>query len=564
MLHGPPPVPQTTVSTSVSPINLLAANSVLLCAVVLGLGHLLGGIRIRGVALGVAAVFFVGLGIGALDERLRLPDFADQFGLALFVYLIGLAGGPTFFAALRRRGLRDNAFVVVVLGAAATIAVGAAAAFHLSPATAAGVFAGALVNVPALGSAQEALRAVDPVNGGVLASDAAVGMSLTYGYGVIAMIGALVTYLVFVRVDFGREAIENTRLAPAPKKLVERTLRVTHGAGASVAELTDRLTRGGEAMLVRLRRDDRMRLAATVPTLCEGDLLSVVGTRAATKDLLAQLGESVKPALSLDRSTLDFRRITVSDPALAGTSVAELDLLHRHQALITRVRRGDHDLIATPSTRLLLGDRVRVVASRDHMSEVTALLGDSDQSLAKVNFTGLTLGLALGLILGAIAVPLTEDATLRLGLAAGPLIVGLILGRVGRTGPITWQQPRSTILVLRQVGVALFFAGVGLKSGGALVRGFSDGDAWKIIAAGALVAAGTTVLCIAGGLLLRMPLSWLMGVMAGIDTNPAVLTFAEERAGNELPALAYSMVFPIAMVVKVLTAQLMIVLLLGR
>jgi putative transport protein len=198
------------------------------------------------------------------------------------------------------------------------------------------------------------------------------------------------------------------------------------------------------------------------------------------------------------------------------------------------------------------------------MSEVTALLGDSDQSLAKVNFTGLTLGLALGLILGAIAVPLTEDATLRLGLAAGPLIVGLILGRVGRTGPITWQQPRSTILVLRQVGVALFFAGVGLKSGGALVRGFSDGDAWKIIAAGALVAAGTTVLCIAGGLLLRMPLSWLMGVMAGIDTNPAVLTFAEERAGNELPALAYSMVFPIAMVVKVLTAQLMIVLLLGR
>ncbi|GAA2605567.1 aspartate:alanine exchanger family transporter [Paractinoplanes durhamensis] len=546
---------------SLSPINLLASNAVLLCALVLGVGHLLGSIRIRGVALGVAAVFFVGLGVGALDERLRLPDFADQFGLALFVYLIGLAAGPTFFVALRRRGLRDNAFVAGVLAVASLTAVGAANAFHLNPATAAGVFAGALVNVPALGGAQEALRAVDPTHAGSLASDAAVGMSLTYGYGVVAMIGALITYMMFVRVDFAREAAENEHLAPAPRTLVQLTLRVTRGAGTDIRELTDELARDGDVLLVRLRRGDRVLLATTVAALDQGDLLSVVGTRTATGELVARLGEKAWPALSLDRGALDFRRITVSDPALVGTAIADLDLLRRHGALITRVRRGDHDLIATPVTRLLLGDRVRVVAPRDQMSDVTALLGDSDQSLARVDFTGLTLGLALGLLLGAVAVPLAGGATLRLGLAAGPLIVGLILGRVGRTGPITWQQPRSTILVLRQVGVALFFAGVGLKSGGALVRGFSDGGAWKMIAVGALVAAGTAVACIAVGRLLRMPLSWLMGVMAGIDTNPAVLTFAEDRAKNELPALAYSMAFPVAMVLKVLIAQLMVVLL---
>ncbi|MEU8242065.1 TrkA C-terminal domain-containing protein [Actinoplanes missouriensis] len=540
---------------------MLAANTVLLCALVLGLGHLLGSVRIRGVSLGVAAVFFVGLGVGALDDRLRLPDFADQFGLALFVYLIGLGSGPTFFAALRRRGLRDNVFVVGVLGLAALIVVGSAAAFHLNPATAAGVFAGALVNVPALGAAQDALRAVDPAHAEALSSDATVGMSLTYGYGVIAMVGALVTYLILVRVDFDREAAENTHLAPAPKKLVERTLLVTRGAGTSVQELTGDLARAGEALLVRLRRGDRMHLAATVDTLHDGDLLSVIGTRAATRDLVTRLGEETRSALSLDRSTLDFRRITVSAPGLVGIAVADLDLPHRHGALLTRVRRGDHDLIATPATRLLLGDRVRVVTTRDHMPEVAALLGDSDQSLTRVNFTGLTLGLALGLLLGVIAVPIADGATLRLGLAAGPLIMGLILGRAGRTGSLTWHQPRSTTLVLRQVGVALFFAGVGLKSGGALVRGFSDGGAWKMIAAGGLVAAGTAVTCIAAGRLLRMPLSWLMGVMAGIDTNPAVLTFAEDRAGNDLPALAYATVFPVAMVSKVLLAQLMIVLL---
>ncbi|MEU8664580.1 TrkA C-terminal domain-containing protein, partial [Actinoplanes philippinensis] len=419
----------------------------------------------------------------------------------------------------------------------------------------------AVLTAPALGAAQAARRAVDPVGAPPPPTHAAVGMSLTYGYGVIAMIGALVTYLVVVRVDFGREALDNTDLAPAPRKLVERTLRVTRGAGAGVRELIEDLARDGDALLVRLRRGDRMLLAATVTDLREGDLLSVVGTRAATRELVARLGEKASPALSLDRGTLDFRRITVSAPALAGAHIADLDLPRRHNALITRVRRGDQDLIATPDMRLLLGDRVRVVAPRDRMPAVTALLGDSDQSLTKVDFTGLTLGLALGLLLGAVAVPLAGGATLRLGLAAGPLIAGLLLGRIGRTGRITWQQPRSTILVLRQVGVALFFAGVGLKSGGSLVRGFSDGDAWRIIAAGALVAAGTAIACLAVGRLLRMPLSWLMGVMAGIDTNPAVLTFAEDRARNELPALAYATVFPVAMVVKVVTAQLMIVLL---
>ncbi|MFI1994525.1 aspartate:alanine exchanger family transporter [Actinoplanes sp. NPDC020271] len=547
---------------SLSPINLLAGNAVLLCAVVLGLGHLLGSLRVRGVALGVAAVFFVGLGLGALDERLRLPDFADQFGLALFVYLIGLAGGAGFVTALRRRGLLDNLLVVAVLAVAALTAAGAAAALHLGPATAAGVFAGALVNAPALGGAQEALRAVDPAHAGALAGDAAVGMSLTYGYGVVAMIGALVTYMVIVRVDFGREAAENTDLAAAPRRLVERAVRVTRGAGTDVRELNDELARHGEVLLVRLQRGDHTHLVPTMTTLREGDLLSMVGTTDATRDLVARLGEKVWPVLSLDRNSLDFRRITVSNPEVVGTALADLDLPHLHHAIITRVRRGDQDLLATPATRLLPGDRVRVVTSRDRMPDVTAMLGDSDQSLTRVDFTGLTLGLALGLLLGTVSVPLGGGAGLRLGLAAGPLIVGLILGRLGRTGPITWHQPRSTMLVLRQVGVALFFAGVGLKSGGALVHGFAGGDAWKTIAAGGLVAAGTAVACIAAGRLLRMPVSWLMGVMAGIDTNPAVLTFAEDRARNELPALAYSTVFPVAMVLKILIAQLMIVLLL--
>lgn len=537
-------------------LSVLTLSPVLLCAVVLGAGHLLGGLHVKGASLGVAAVFFVGLVLSALDPTLRLPDFVDQFGLALFVYMVGLAGGPTFFRTLRRRGLRDNGFVVAMLfvAAAATVVVGQL--FHLSAATSAGVFAGANVNVPALGGSQDALHTVDPVHAAELGAQAAVGMSLSYGFGVVAMIVVLIVYVTMAKVDFGQEARENNDLASFGEILVERAVTVTIGAGADVMALS---RRDDEVLLSRLVRGGHAHVAVTLPTLVAGDTLSLVGTARAVTAMAAEIGEPFMGILSAQRSEVDFRRMTVSNTALAGRTVEELDLPGSHGAMVSRVRRGDQDLLATPSTALELGDRVRVVARHDQMGSIAALLGDSDKALAKVDFTGITVGLALGLLIGLIPIPFPGGITVRLGLAGGPIIAGLLLGFIGRTHRITWQQPHQTVTVLRQVGVMLFFAGVGLKSGGALIAQLRGGGVWSTIGAGFVVSTTVAVVSVlVGRLVLRAPVSWLMGLMGGLGTNPAVLTFAEERTNNELPLMAYSTVFPIAMVSKIIIGELLI------
>jgi putative transport protein len=537
-------------------MSVLALSQVLLCAVVLGAGHLIGEFRVKGASLGVAAVFFVGLGVSAVDPRLRLPDFVDQFGLALFVYMVGLAGGPTFFRTLRRRGLRDNVFVVAMVLVAAAATVVAGRFFHLSRATTAGVFAGATVNVPALGGSQDALHNLDPVHADALSAQAAVGMSLSYGFGVIAMIAVLVVYLSLTRIDFDGEAKANTDLASFGQDLVERAVTITHGAGADVEALS---ARDDAVLLSRLVRNGHAHVAVTLPTLMAGDTVSLVGTAEAVAALAAELGEPFDGTLSAERGEVDFRRMTVSNHALAGSTVAELRLPVLHGAMVSRVRRGDQDLLATQATALELGDRVRVVAPHENMAAVASLLGDSDKALSKVDFTGITVGLALGLLLGLLPIPLPRGITLRLGVAGGPIIAGLVFGFIGRTRGITWQQPHQTVLVLRQVGVMLFFAGIGLKSGAALTEQLGDSGAWSIVGAGAAVSTVVALTSIfVGRYLLRAPMSWLMGLMAGMGTNPAVLTFAEDRSKNELPVMAYSTVFPIAMVSKIIIGELLI------
>lgn len=543
-------------------IELLVRNPLLLLFIVAAVGYLLGRVSLGGVKLGVAAVLFVGLAFGALDERLKLPEIIYLLGLVLFVYTIGLSSGPSFFNSLRRKGLRDNLLVLAVLLLATGLTAAAQLLLGLSPPLAAGIFAGSLTNTPALAGAIETIGR----RAGEAASDAAlaepvVGYSVSYPVGVLGVILAIYVLQRLWKVDYKAEAGALHELGALSEGLVNRTVRVTRPEvdGRSVGELMR--ASGWEVVFGRFQHDGHVDVITSDAVLHHGDLLTIVGTPEEVAKATAAIGEPAPQALDLDRQTIDYRRMFVSNWKLVGRPLRELDLPRRHGAVITRVRRGDNDLLPRGSMALQLGDRVRVVARRDRMEALSRYFGDSYRELSEVDVVSLGLGIALGLLLGMVPIPLPGGVSFTLGFAGGPLLVALLLGWRERSGPIIWSLPYSANLTLRQVGLTLFLAGVGTRSGYSFVQTIAQGSGLTIFLVGALITCLTAVtLLVVGHRLLKIPMTLLIGMLAGMHTQPAALAFANEQTGDELPNLGYAAVYPIATIVKILCAQLLLAL----
>jgi putative transport protein len=546
-------------------IQLLLDNPLLLLVVVAALGYVLGQISIKGSSLGVAAVLFAGLGIGALHPGLQLPEFVTLLGLVLFVYTIGLSSGPGFFASFRRKGVRDNLLVLGVLLLATGLTVGAYVVLDLSGALTAGLFAGSLTNTPALASVLEQIRTVLPPEAArQMLDDPVVGYSIAYPVGIVGLILAIAILQRWWDVDYQQEAQDLRELGGVGRTLESYTIHVLRPevVGKSVAELQQahdwdvlfgRIRRAGERSLGLVEDDTVLRM---------GDLVTVIGEHDAMRQVVEVLGERSDEQLELDRSEYDFRRIFVSNPKVAGQRVGDLDLFEQFGAIATRVRRGDVEWLVTDDTVLEPGDRVRVVAKPELMPAVTRFFGDSYRALSEINLLTFNLGLMVGLLLGLVPIPLPGGITLKLGLAGGPLIAGLVLGKLGRTGPLVWHLPYSANLLLRQVGLVLFFAGVGTRAGRAFFETLTGAGGLVIFAAGAVITCFTalTMLWI-GYKVFRIPMSLLTGMLAGLQTQPAVLSYALEQSRNELPNIGYATVFPVATIAKILLAQLILTLL---
>lgn len=538
-------------------IDLLIDNPLLLLVVVSALGYLLGQIQIKGSSLGVAAVLFAGLAVGALHPDLKLPEFTTLLGLVLFVYAVGLSSGPGFFAALKRKGLRDNLLVVGVLLGGFALAVGAYALFAFGGATVAGLFAGSLTNTPALAAVLEALGDGQPG----LRDAAVVGYSIAYPMGVIGMILAIVLMQHVWTIDYAAEA-ERIRSTAVGQHLRSYSIQVEREGLEPLASLAS--NEGWDAIFGRVKRTDgSFELAEGATRLRPGDLVSVVATEEEAARVQQALGSWAEEQLEQDRRVFDFRRIFVSNPKVAGRRIRDLDFLRQYDAIVTRVRRGDVEWLVHGDTVLELGDRVRVVARPEVMGTISTFFGDSYRALSEVNLLTLSLGLLAGLLLGMVSVPLPGDVTFKLGLAGGPLIVGLILGRVGRTGPLVWYLPYSANLLLRQIGLVLFFAGVGTRAGYAFFTTLTQGGGLLIFLSGALITCTVAlVTLVIGYRVFRMPMGVLTGMLAGLQTQPAVLSFALEQAKNDLPNVGYATVFPVATIAKIILAQLLLSLLL--
>ncbi len=545
-------------------IQLLLQNPLLLLFVVAAIGYPLGRIKVWGTSLGIAGVLFAGLAIGALHPDLKLPEGVYLLGLAIFVYTVGLASGPGFFSSFRRKGLRDNLLVVAVLVTAAGLTFAGALALHLKPGLAAGMFAGSLTNTPALAGELDLLKRAAPAGArDPLLLDPVVGYSIAYPMGVLGVILAIGLMQRLWRVDYAVEAQHSRELREARGQLVSRTVRITDPAhsGRAIGELFRK--HGWEVVFGRIDHAGHEQVVTAETVIDLDDRLSIVGRADEVERVIQHLGEHTQEAVDLGRREVDFRRVFVSNPQVAGRRIRDLNLIGRFGTIVTRIKRGDHDFLPHPDTILELGDRVRILCSPRRMAAVRQFFGDSFRALSEIDVMTFSLGIAVGLLVGLVPIPLPGRVVLTLGLAGGPLVVALILGALGRTGPLVWTLPYNANLTLRQVGLIMFLAGVGTRAGYSFVTTFSRGGGLTIFAAGAaltfLVACAVLVI---GHRWLRMPMSVLIGLLSGLQTQPAVLGFALEQTGDDLPMIGYTTAYPMATVTKIVLAQLLLTLLL--
>ncbi len=534
-------------------IALLKDNPLLLLFLVSSLGFLLGRVKIAGFSLGIAAVLFVGLAFGSLDAELKLPEIIQRLGLVLFVYTIGLSSGTGFFRSLGKRGLRDNALVLGVLILAVLVAGVLRRVLNLEPSLVAGVFAGAFTNTPALAGVLEAIKGTSAESLPVL------GYSVAYPMGVIAMLLCVGLLERFWRIDM---KLESARVAGfTANGLKSASVRVTNSdlIGLAIVKLAQ--SEGWNVLFARHQRGQVQSLVSPETTLEVGDVITLIGAETVVEKSSSRLGEVIPAALELDRSYFDYRRIFVSSHAVAGRTLLELQLPQRFGALITRVRRGDVEFLPNKDTVLELGDRVRVVCAPEQMKAISGFLGDSYQHLSEIDVLSFGLGIALGLLLGSLKIPLPNGGYFELGIAGGTLIVGLLFGWKERFLGVLWQIPYSANLTLRQIGIVLFLAGVGTRSGFAFGQTVFSSLGITLFLLGTFLTCFVAVtLLFVAHKILRVPFPIAIGMLAGLQTQPAVLAFATERSGNDLPNQGYATVYPMAMIAKILLAQILLTL----
>lgn len=519
-------------------VALLTASPLLTLFLVAGLGYLLGQVNLFGFRLGIAGVLFSGLLIGAIAPHLAVPGMMGTLGLVLFVYAMGLQSGPSFFANLRARGVRYAALSLVVLLSGLGVLLAWARVLHLTREQAAGLFTGAATNTPALGVILQIAHNSLP----------AETYSIAYPFGVIGVLICFHLAKVMIRPRPG---------VPGRKSIAkERNFRITNPAAAGKTgdefyeEFGDRGFR-----ISRVAHAGKVRVASYDTRIELGDQVVVVGNENSLEEAKKLLGEPLMTHLEIDRSEVDYRRIIVSNKQIVGHTVYQL--LHEMPApcSVTRLRRGDEDIVPTLETVINYGDRLRVVSRRESLREVSRFLGDSIRGTAEMNFASVGLGLTLGVLAGMIPIPIPGFGSLCLGFGGGPLVVALVLGHLERTGPFTWTIPTSAGLTLRQLGLLLFMAVVGLNSGPGFVATFlKDGPMFLLAGACVTLAVAVPALFL-GHKLFRIPFAELLGVVSGIHTESAAVGFASRLVASEEPEIGYASIYPIALVLKVILAQ---------
>lgn len=515
--------------------EIIGTQPILTVFLAIGLGYLVGQINLGGFSLGVGAVLFVGLVLGAFAPKAQITGPIGLIGLIMFLYGIGLLYGRQFFEGISgAAGRKYNLLAFVGVIASLLVALGLGKAFGVQIGQTLGLYAGSMTSTATLQAALDVMRNKGP----------SIGYSVAYPFGVIGPILCIYFMTRRVKPKFPQK--------PQNFHMGEIVLGGSY-AGRTLDDLTKELPIGVQVALVRKAGENVIPAGDTV--LASGDALVVVAEREdAVAEAAKQAGFLQPGEIVQDRSELDYIRVFVGKANVVGIPLSKLTLPAGWHLL--HVRRYDFDIVPTPDVALEFGDRVGVLAPPLRKEEVRRYFGDSVKSAAEFSYVSLGLGMVLGVSLGLIPIPIPGVGIVMLGIGGGPLIVALIAGKLRRTGPLLWVMPLPANIVLRNFGLALFLATVGINAGQPFVQTIANSGLTMLLIGVLVVLTTVAIVLLAGYYVLKIPYDDLVGVASGATGNPAILVYSTRMAPTERPDVGYAMIFPSMTIVKVIAVQI--------
>lgn len=544
------------------------ALTVSILALVAVVGLFIGNVKFRGVGLGIGGVLFGGIIVGHFVSQAGMTLSSDmlhviqEFGLILFVYTIGIQVGPGFFASLRVSGLRLNLFAVLIVIIGGLVTAILHKLFDIPLPVVLGIFSGAVTNTPALGAGQQILRDL----GTPMAMVDQMGMSyaMAYPFGICGILFTMWMLRVIFRVNVETEAQQHESTRTNGGALIRTiNIRVENPNLHNLAIKDVPILNGDKVICSRLKREETLKVPSPETVIQLGDLLHLVGQPADLHNAQLVIGQEVDTSLSTKGTDLRVARVVVTNENVLGKRIRDLHFKERYDVVISRLNRAGVELVASSDISLQLGDILNLVGRPSAIDAVANVLGNAQQKLQQVQMLPVFIGIGLGVLLGSIPVFVPGfPAALKLGLAGGPLIMALILGRIGSIGKLYWFMPPSANLALRELGIVLFLSVVGLKSGGDFIHTLVDGEGLSWIGYGALITAVPLITVgILARMLAKMNYLTMCGMLAGSMTDPPALAFANNlHPTSGAAALSYATVYPLVMFLRIITPQLLAVL----
>lgn len=542
------------------------ALTVSLLSLVSVIGLWLGQIKIRGVGLGIGGVLFGGILVAHFMNQWGVKldphtlHFVQEFGLILFVYTIGIQVGPAFFSSLRQSGLKLNGFALLIVALSGVLVIILHKLFAIPLPAILGVFSGAVTNTPSLGAGQQILNEL-----GADTTSMGMGYAIAYPFGIIGILLSMWLIRVVLKINIEQEATDYDRYTKADKHgLSTLNVKITNPNlnGLTLQQLPD--FEYHDVVYSRIKRNGELFVPKVDTLLQINDILHLVGEPTSLHKMQLILGEVVDVSLSTKGTIYRSERAVVTNEKVFGKRIRQLMLKGKYDVVISRLNRAGVELVANGEMHLQFGDVLTLVGRKEDIDSVMAIIGNAQQKLQQVQMLPIFIGIGLGVLLGSIPLYLPGfPVALKLGLAGGPLVVALILARIGSIGKLYWFMPPSANLALREIGIVLFLAVVGWKAGGNFLDTLLSKDGIVWITAGAVITLiPLLIVSFIARLYGKLNYLTLCGLLAGSMTDPPALAFANAlKEEHGAAALAYATVYPLVMFCRIILPQILAILL---